>query len=315
MSGELKVMFRVKGKKGVALMMTLWIVVLLAVVAASFAVSMRTGTASVRNFKEDISAYYYAISAYEDAVKFLLNDTDSAVDYVDQDGKMIVEADGETFRENRELPFGSVEVNIIDESAKININSLSKEKWIRLLNRSGVDFREAEEITDSILDWRDRDDLRHEYGAEDDYYEDYDYAAKDAPFSTVEELLLVKGMDEDILYGSAELELTGIYDHLSVCSGRGINVNTVSEDTMEILGVSPLEMDSVLAQRAEGPVMLIPASFGSAGIGTTISECFKIRSSVTPAGTDYTRTIEALIKRIPKGSVYEIKVIYWRDDV
>ncbi len=307
---------KVKEKKGIALMMTLWIVVLLAVVAASFAVSMRTGTASVRNFKEDISAYYYAVAAYEDAIKFLLNDTDNAVDYADQDGKMIVETEGETFKENRELPFGRVEVRIIDESSKININSLSQIKWIGLLERSGVEFEEAREIADSILDWIDVDDLRYEYGAETDYYEELGYRAKNAPFSTVEELLLVKGIDEDILYGSAELELTGIYDHLSVCVGRGININTVSENTMEILGIPSFDMDSILAQRAEGPVIAIPASLRKLGIkATTISNCFKIRSSVTPTGTSYTRTIETVIKRVSKGSGYEVKVMYWRDDV
>ena len=49
--GMLKIA-RIGDSRGMALLMTLWIGVLLAVVGAGFALSMRTGLASTRNFKK-----------------------------------------------------------------------------------------------------------------------------------------------------------------------------------------------------------------------------------------------------------------------
>ena len=103
--------------------MTLWVIVLLAIIGATFALSMRTGLASVRNFKEDAEAYYQAVGAYEDAVRFLMNDPDQSVDFEDPDGKLVVETEGEAFEEHRELDFGTVDVRIRDEGAKLNLNS------------------------------------------------------------------------------------------------------------------------------------------------------------------------------------------------
>lgn len=299
--------------RGMALLMTLWIGVLLAVVGAGFALSMRTGLASTRNFKEDIMAYYHAVSAYEDAVRFLLEDNDRNLDFKDIDGRMIVEEEGESFEEDRELEFGDVSVKIHDESAAINLNAATQAQLIKVLEQSGVEDSEAEEITDAILDWRDTDDAHRINGAEDDYYEDEGYEAKDGPFSTVEELLLVKGMDEDILYGNAERELTGIFGHFSVCNTRGINVNTVTVETMTLLGLDYACIESVQRMQSEGPILTVPC--GKSVLSTTSSNCFRIRASATPAGTNYTRTIEVLVNRVPKAGGYDMQVLLWRDDV
>lgn len=299
--------------RGMALLMTLWIGVLLAVVGAGFALSMRTGLASTRNFKEDIMAYYHAVTAYEDAVRFLLEDEDRQLDFMDMDGRMVVEEEGEAFEEERELEFGDVSVRIHDESAAINLNAANQAQLIKVLEQSGVEDSEAEEIADAILDWLDPDDAHRINGAEDDYYEDEGYEAKNGPFSTVEELLLVKGMDEDILYGNAERELTGIYRHFSVCNSRGINVNTVTVETMTLLGLDYACIESIQRLQSEGPILSIPC--GKPYLNTMSSNCFRIRASATPAGTDYTRTIEVLVNRVFKSGAYEIQVIQWRDDV
>jgi len=302
-------------ERGIALIMTLWVVVLLAIIGATFALSMRTGLASVRNFKEDAEAYYQAVAGYEDAVRFLMNDPDGNVDYQNEEGRMVVEAEGEPFEGHRELDFGVVDVRILDEGAKLNLNSASPQALVDLFVRSGVEQKDAEALADSIIDWRDPDDERHLNGAESDYYDSLGYTAKNGPFSTVDELLFVKGMDVDILFGNPEKELTGFYDHFSVCPPTGININTVSAETMGLLGVPFTDIESILLQRADGPVMVIPASARAAGISATISDCFRVVASAKPVGTEYSRTVEAFVRRERTGSSYRIRVLQWRDDV
>ncbi|MGW8321819.1 MAG: general secretion pathway protein GspK [Thermodesulfobacteriota bacterium] len=294
--------------RGIALLMTLWVVVLLAIIGATFALSMRTGLTSVRNFKEDAEAYYEAVAAYEDAVRFLMNDPDRSVDFEDPEGRLVVETEGEAFEGHRELDFGTVDVRINDESAKLNLNTASRNAIMDLLLRSGVEDKAADELADP-------DDERLLNGAETDHYESEGYVAKNGPFSTIDELLMVKGMDIDVLFGNPERELTGIYGHLSICPQTGMNVNTVSAETMSLLGVPYTDIESILLQRANGPVLVVPASARKVGITATASDCFRIAASAKPAGTEYTRSLEAFVRREPHGAGYKVRVLQWRDDV
>jgi type II secretory pathway component PulK len=71
----------------------------------------------------------------------------------------------------------------------------------------GLDERVRNELVDSILDWRDADDVRQLYGAEvDDYPQNATAEAgltmpRNASFQSVDELLLVKNMTNEIFYG------------------------------------------------------------------------------------------------------------------
>ena len=59
------------------------------------------------------------------------------------------------------------------------------------------------QIIDAILDWLDPDDIARPNGAEREYYSglSHPYAPKNGPFESVEELLLVKGVTPQLLYG------------------------------------------------------------------------------------------------------------------
>lgn len=64
----------------------------------------------------------------------------------------------------------------------------------------------TEDIADAILDYIDEDDESREFGAEVDYYSGLDppYAPKNGPLETVEELLLVRGVTPQLLFGRDE---------------------------------------------------------------------------------------------------------------
>ena len=69
------------------------------------------------------------------------------------------------------------------------------------------------EIADAILDWLDDDDESREFGAEVDYYSSLmpPYAAKNGPLETVEELLLVRGVTPQLLFG-CDVNRNGMVD-------------------------------------------------------------------------------------------------------
>ncbi|MCC6239295.1 MAG: general secretion pathway protein GspK [Phycisphaerales bacterium] len=85
---------------------------------------------------------------------------------------------------------------LVDESSKLDINLAPLDVLKKL---EGM----TDELADSIVDWRDEDDSITGQGAESESYLSRrdPYRAKNSPFESVEELLMVKGMDRQLLFG------------------------------------------------------------------------------------------------------------------
>ncbi|HAK97235.1 MAG TPA: hypothetical protein DCM87_20160, partial [Planctomycetes bacterium] len=83
-----------------------------------------------------------------------------------------------------------------DESSKLDLNTATEEMLLML---PGVDTA----LAAAIIDWRDEDSTPAANGAENEYYllRSPPYYAKNAPFESVEELLFVRGVTPEILYG------------------------------------------------------------------------------------------------------------------
>ena len=94
-------------------------------------------------------------------------------------------------------------MKIGNESGKINLNHADAATLKMLLSAFDLDEDEKSVIADSILDWRDANDLHRLNGAEDEYYRSLKvpYECKDGDFDSVEELLLVRGVTEALFYG------------------------------------------------------------------------------------------------------------------
>src|ERR1043166_6861411 len=98
-----------------------------------------------------------------------------------------------------------IRFGVVDEGAKININVLMQ------LDPSGNRLYSAlmtlpkmdPGIAAAIVDWVDKDSTPRDGGAEDDYYMGLNppYHCKNGPLESLEELLLVKGMTWDKLFG------------------------------------------------------------------------------------------------------------------
>ena len=242
-----------KKEKGLALLMVLWITTLLAVIVGEFCYAMKTEINITRNFKESTQGYYIALAGVNRAAVELIKETSTGM----QKLQTPVEDDADEnlieWRIGANIPpvlFGEGEykVKISNESGKININKATRSMLRMLLEGFDLDESEKDTIADSIMDWRDKDDLHRINGAEDDYYQSLDdsYECKDDDFDAIEELLLVKGVTADIFYGGLESMVT-IYTQTN-----NININAASwEMLLALPGMTETAAREIITFRGE----------------------------------------------------------------
>lgn len=125
---------------------------------------------------------------------------------------------------------------LVDESSKLHLNSANYDK-LRALE--GM----TDEIAASIIDWRDEDDAPTQSGSESQAYlsRSDPYRAKNAAFEAVEELLLVQGMNRELLYGQPVInsgsafnqnyQRIGLYDYFTAWNTRP---NTTADGTARV---------------------------------------------------------------------------------
>jgi general secretion pathway protein K len=250
---------RVRGQRadqrGVALIMVTWVLMVLGVLALDFSQFMRDDAMAGINFAEEAQGYYLALGGMNHALLEAVQGREQELgrvanrggvpsgDEADQPKPQPV--DGEWH--SGEFAGGKFSVRLTDEGGKIPINKTSA-SVLRALLRSvvqggsrvkGVGRREEAElnvIVDSILDWRDTDNETRPEGAEKAYYAQLPtpYRPKNGFFDSPEELLLVRGVTADLLYGTPEQP--GLRDVISVYSKTGsINVRTISAATLQML--------------------------------------------------------------------------------
>lgn len=133
-----------------------------------------------------------------------------------------------------------------DEESKINLNTAEVAIIANLFQVAAyLSYEEAIALAYNITDWRDADSFfQHpQYGAEDGDYEGLKrpYEAKDKQFEIPEELLLVKGMTQEIF--------ERVSDFITVYGEGKININTAPREVFLALGITEKLADDILAFR------------------------------------------------------------------
>ncbi|MFQ5560167.1 MAG: general secretion pathway protein GspK [Nitrospinota bacterium] len=253
-------------ERGVVLMLVLWIMVFLSVVTAEFARSMKTEITITRNYKEEIEAEALANAGLAMAFSEILEAYDyntldpesSETLFIKKKGEITTKEETEETDETslsslrtEEFGGGTFSYSIVDEERKFNINKASRGQLIRLLTEGEVEAGTLKDaIADSILDWIDEDNLHRLNGVEENYYMALPkpYHCKNADLSTVDELLLVKEVTHDILYGGGEYP--GISSFITI-SGKGkLNLNTASEEVLKI-AKGPAAANEIISKRTQ----------------------------------------------------------------
>lgn len=199
---------------GTVLIVTIWVTLVLAGLVLVFARSMRVAAAVSANQVASLEAESIAAGALQYVVAKITEkiaaesgtsqtSTSQTTDTYEalQVGEGYFWVLQSNLEDDREYRFG-----LTDEAGKINLNTASLEMLQKLPGMTA-------ELAASIIDWRDTDSDVTAGGAEDEYYllQPAPYHCKNAPLETVDEILLIKGASEDLLYGE-DTNLNGVLD-------------------------------------------------------------------------------------------------------
>ncbi len=288
----------IKRNNGFALIVVLWVVSLLTIMGSSFALTIQRESAIISGIKEKSQAAALAEAGIHYAIlKLIIKDREQRW----QAYNSLYEIDFEGMR---------VRVQIADESGKIAINYVRKEQLQQVLGSIGVDEEISESLSDAILDWRDKNDIKGENGAEKQEYEDegLTYGPRNAPFESLEEVQMVLGMTTEI-YRQLE-NMISIYTKNS-----RINPKTAPRSVLLTLPEAESEMvDEYLQQRVQQEKNLEPitAPEWHRGSGSQ-AKVFMITAEAMMESNISTQVM-AVIKTIPSAEKAPFQILKWTKD-
>lgn len=287
---------------GVALLLAVWLLALLAVIVGEFVFSTRVRASAERNKRDDLRAWTLALAGYRAALAAL--DDQIAGLSLAEDGGLLLHYKGETegtpaAEQDVALGDGSYSWRVLSEDGLVDINGIQRRSvLVNLLKECGVGpGADRDTIIDSILDWRDTNREHRLNGAEEDYYRGLDppYSCKDAPLDVLEELLLVRGVTPEIFFGKREQGTTvpGLRDLLSVHSlDIDPNLATAPKAVLEALN---------------RPRPARPTAPGSR---------YRIIATGNPGGGAPARSLQAVVERgedTGTGDSRTFTLLYWND--
>ena len=258
--------------QGIALIIVMLVILVLATLAGAFAYSMKIETTLARNANSESELEWLGRSGVELA-RYVIAEQSKIPNEGNYNALNQKWAGGtggisgsnsvlaEISLENNQLGAGTFSVKITDLERKFNINMADQSVLRQAMLVMGVDASLTPAIADSILDWVDRDDDAHLSGAESDYYLTLDppYVAKNGPMDDISELLLIKGIREnlEIYWGSASTNHPisafqsrgnrgfnerppptypyGLVDFFTTLSTGKINLNTASVTALQMI--------------------------------------------------------------------------------
>jgi general secretion pathway protein K len=266
--------------RGYALISVLWLIVLLTGIAAAYHAQARVEARALTSALQRAQAEALAEAGIWAAVREHFAAIATAPDRSKR-VTSVLDVDGT-----------AVTVAIADASGMINLNNAPPELLAALLAaRSGLELAEQAGVVASILDWRDHDDTRNPSGAEDDDYAAAKAAhgAKDAPFATVDELRLVRGMTASA-YRAVAPALTVFGNHSRV---------NVAAATPEVLAILPRDSFSGAA-----------GDFDQRFVQQIGEDVYTARATATVGAV--TARVDAVV-RYARGEERPVQILAWSD--
>jgi general secretion pathway protein K len=237
-------------------MSVLWVVLVVSFVSFALAAAVRAEVNSAANSFDSERALFMAKSAAE--VMFL------NLQKPDVLRGAPTEKDGDAYV--IKFDSGQARVELAADAERIDVNFADEKILASMFDSLGVDVSTTNELVDSIMDWRDPDDVPRLYGAE---VNDYGQVFLDrglrlprnAAFETMEELALVKNMTPEIFFGHIETDPStntyhktpGLRDIATVRSGSvTVNVNKASVDVLAAIpAVGRMLAETIVAERQQ----------------------------------------------------------------
>ena len=277
---------------GIALVIVMLVILVLATLAGAFAYSMKVEMTLARNANYESQLEWLGRSGVELA-RYVISEQAKIPgegNYESLNQKWAGGPGGmgttnsslaEISLENNQLGGGTFSVKITDLERKFNINMANQDVLQQaMVVVMGMDASVVPSISDSIIDWIDKDEDNHLSGVESDYYMALapPYMAKNGPMDDISELLLIKGIFEnpEIYWGSSSTNHpvsayqsrdngrpfddanrpsypVGLVDIFTTLSIGKINVNTASATTLQMIPGMDENMAAGTIQLRAGP--------------------------------------------------------------
>ncbi len=286
----MKFPIRQNSKAGFALIIAMIAIIVLSIMAATLAISMKVEMTLARRANSEQQLLWLGRSGVELARYVLSQDMQipgEPYDSLNQIWAGGPGGPGETNSpltgislDNYQVGDGTVSIKIVDLERKANINTASAQELQQALTVMGVDADDISVVSDSIQDWIGPAGPPRVAGAESDYYQNLTppYYAKNAPMDDLSELLLVKGVTPEMYWGSdatnhplstfqaKQKQLGfglspgeapdypfGLVDIFTPVSRGLININTADTNVLQMIPGVDAAMAATIIQQRAGP--------------------------------------------------------------
>jgi general secretion pathway protein K len=261
-----------------ALILVLWLIVLLGIMAAGHSRNAHTDTQLASRQLQSAKARGLAEAGINHMILEMLA----------ADAGRDIPVDGSVF--TRRIGEELATIAVRDASGLVDINAANPELLDTALRAAGVDEARRQSLVDAIQDWRDKDDLTHMHGVEDDDYAaaGMAWSSRDNAFAAIDELKYLPGMTQETFERLAPL--------VTVHAGRG-NVD---------FNLAP----PVLAATARGDNAMLSDASGNSPGQAARNGTYHIYASATGSGS--IASIEAVV-RISRSSQRPFTILEWRE--
>lgn len=280
-------------QRGIALVIVLWMVTLLALMAASFLSETRTQALATQNRVAAAEAEAAANAAVRWTVHQLL-DGRQATNGDLPANRRAVPVDGRSFPWTFSVGNGEairVDLRVRDETGKLDLNIVGPDVLAGLFRELGANRRRASVLAARVADFRDSDGDPRPGGGEARAYAQagLPYGPKNSPFESVAELAQVLGIDHRMV--------RRLRPHVTVVSGAPtVDPRVASAATLAALpGVPADRARAYVDARRDAPARNPPEPPAGPAFSRTPADSYAIVARArTPGGTVFVR--EAVVE-------------------
>ncbi len=286
---------------GVALVLVLWVITLLAVIAGNFAFSMRGEAQIARNLLINAQAQTRADAGVQLAWFELMKPLSDPLRWQANGLPHELMLDGTVVR-----------VSVLEESGKIDLNTSSDELLKGLFKSAGLSEDASMALLNAVLDWRSPGNIKRLNGAKEEEYRaaGKNYGPPNAPFETIDELQRVLGMNPELFRKLAPA--------LTIYSRQpGINTRFASREVLQAFpGVNPAMVEQFLLQRQDALAtgQPVPPFAGASSFSSTSSglAAYSVRSEArTAGGSAFVR--HSVVRMTPQDPKRPFLVLTWSE--
>ncbi len=244
-----------RNRQGVVLIFALWVLGVLAILAVSVAAGIRERIFLVARLDERSRMTNLLESAVKKAAGYVHQQMEESSFGLTPQSKMNL------FNNTNELSMialnndqagvgyvppgdSGVRWGVVDEESKINLNKVKIPVLIALLsNVLSLREEDASKLAMALLDWRQFGEGEVTGFFSEDRYANlqYPYPKKNAPYETLDEWLLVPGMNKKMY--------EKLLDYVTIYGDGGININTASKPVLMALGLPESLVDKIFNVR------------------------------------------------------------------